>query len=100
MINGVRFNKKLRAEIERDKARAGEDRIDAQVKMAKMESEKARARKLNSDADMVDLNYVDKDHGFSSIHSANEKEKDRQHQAALAAMQIRAGDNNVGIARS
>ncbi len=93
-------NDKLRAEIERDKARAGEDRIDAQVKMAKMESEKARARKLNSDADMVDLNYVDKDHGFSSIHSANEKEKDRQHQAALAAMQIRAGDNNVGIARS
>ena len=93
-------NDKLRAEIERDKARASEDRIDAQVKMAKMESEKARARKLNSDADMVDLNYVDKDHGFSSIHSANEKEKDRQHQAALAAMQIRAGDNNVGIARS
>jgi hypothetical protein len=93
-------NDKLRAEIERDKARAGEDRIDAQVKMAKMESEKARARKLNSDADMVDLNYVDKDHGFSSIHSANEKEKDRQHQATLAAMQIRAGDNNVGIARS
>ena len=93
-------NDKLRAEIERDKARAGEDRIDAQVKIAKMESEKARARKLNSDADMVDLNYVDKDHGFSSIHSANEKEKDRQHQAALAAMQIRAGDNNVGIARS
>lgn len=93
-------NDKLRAEIERDKARASEDRIDAQVKIAKMESEKARARKLNSDADMVDLNYVDKDHGFSSIHSANEKEKDRQHQAALAAMQIRAGDNNVGIARS
>lgn len=90
-------NDKLRAEIERDKARAYEDQIDAKVKLAKMESELARARKLNSDADMVDLNYIDRDHGFSEIHKASEKEKDRMHQIMLAELQARAGDKNIGV---
>ena len=90
-------NNKLRAEIERDKARATEDRIDAQVKLAKMEAERARARKLNSDADMVDLSYIDRDHGFSEIHKASEKEKDRMHQIMLAELQARAGDKNIGV---
>jgi len=92
-------NDRIRAEIERDRARAAEDRIDAEVKLAKVEAERARARKLNSDADMADLNYLDKDHGFSEIHQANEKEKDRMHQLMLAELQRRAGDTNIGIAR-
>lgn len=92
-------NDRLRAEIEREKAKAAEDRIDAEVKLARIEAERARARKLNSDADMVDLNYLDKDHGFSEIHQANEKEKDRQHQLLLAELQRRAGDTNIGITR-
>ena len=90
-------NDELRAKIERDKARAAEDRLDAQVKLAKMEAERARARKLNSDADMVDLSYIDRDHGFSEIHKASEKEKDRMHQIMLAELQARAGDKNIGV---
>ena len=65
-----------------------------------MESELARARKLNSEADMTDLNYIDKDHGFSAIHDMSEKEKDRMHQILLAELQVRAGDKNIGISRS
>ena len=90
-------NEALRAEIERDRARAYEDRIDAKVKLAKMEAELARARKLNSDADIADLNYIDKDHGFSEIHKASEKEKDRMHQLLLAQLQKNAGDTNIGV---
>jgi hypothetical protein len=93
-------NDAIRADIERNKARAYEDQIDAKVKLAKMESELARARKLNSEADMTDLNYIDKDHGFSAIHDMSEKEKDRMHQILLAELQARAGDKNIGISRS
>lgn len=92
-------NDKIRAEIERDKARAIEDRVDAEVKLARAEADKARARKLNSDADIADLNYLDKDHGFSEIHKSSEKEKERQHQWMLAELQRQAGDKQIGIAR-
>lgn len=92
-------NEALKADIERNKARAYEDQIDAKVKLAKMEAELARARKLNSDADMVDLNYLDKDNGFSAIHAATEKEKDRSHQLMLAELQRAAGDKQIGMAR-
>lgn len=92
-------NDKLRAEIERDRARAAEDRVDAEVKLARADAERARARKLNSDADMADLNYLDKDHGFSEMHKASELEKERMHQLMLAELQRQAGDKNIGIAR-
>jgi hypothetical protein len=92
-------NEEIRARIARDKARAYEDQIDAKVKLAKMESELARARKLNSEADMTDLNYIDKDHGFSEIHKSSEQDKERAHQFMLAELQAKAGDKNIGIAR-
>lgn len=94
-------NDKIRAEITRDQARALEDRVDAEVKSAKAESERARARKLNSEADMTDLNYLDKDHGFSEIHKSSEKEKERRHQALLVELQARLGgpDEQLGIGR-
>jgi hypothetical protein len=53
----------MKAEIEDKKARAGENLIDAEVKKAKMNVELAKARKLGSEADMTDLDFLMKNEG-------------------------------------
>lgn len=88
---------KMKADIADKYARAGENEVDKLVKQAKYESEMAKARKLGSEADMKDLEFIDKDHGFKEQYDAEEKEKDRQHQANLVRLQRLAGDTNIGI---
>ena len=48
----------MQAEIKDRLARAGENEIDAQVKVAKMKTELAKARKLGSEADGMDLDFL------------------------------------------
>lgn len=64
---------KLKADIADKYARAGENEIDRLVKLNKAKVEEAKARKLNSDADMTDLDFLMKDTG------ADEESKQRQH---------------------
>ena len=92
-------NEVLKATIQDKLARAGENEIDAQLKMNKAEVEAAKARKLLSEADMKDLEFIDRDHGFKEQYQAEEKEKERQHQLMLAEVQRLAGDTNIGMAR-
>jgi len=92
-------NEKIKAEIADRYARAGENEIDRQLKQAKVNSEMAKARKTNSDADRVDLDFVDRDNGFREQYEASEKEKDRKHQIMMAEFQQRAGDTNIGLVR-
>ena len=92
-------NEVLKATIQDKLARAGENEIDAQLKMNKAEVEAAKARKLLSEADMKDLEFIDRDHGFKEQYQAEEKEKERQHQLMLAEIQRLAGDTNIGMAR-
>lgn len=54
----------MKAEIRDKNARAGENEIDAQVKLAKAKVEEAKARKLNSDSDMTDLDFLMKNEGI------------------------------------
>ena len=61
---------KLESEIERNNARAGEDMVDVEVKQAKAAVEKAKARKLHSDADMTDLMFLQKDAGLPEQEKA------------------------------
>ena len=90
-------NEKIKADIADKYARAKENEVDKLVKQAKYESEMAKARKLGSEADIKDLEFLDRDNGYTYQHQAEEKEKDRAHQRALAMFQAQNGDSNIGI---
>jgi len=119
-------NDKLRAEIERDRARAYEDQVDAKMKLAKIEVELAKAKKLRSEGENLDLDFVMKDEQIGSEermadreqkreemmlkatlqrelkqadneHKSFEKDRDRMHQLDLMAYQTRQGDKNIGV---
>ena len=56
-------NEKLKADIQDKYMRAKENDIDARLKSARAGFEEARARKMHSDADMTDLNFLKADQG-------------------------------------
>lgn len=64
---------KMKADITDKYARAEENTVDRQLKLAKAAVEQAKARKLDSDADLADLNFLEKDEGISHAQ-AMEKE--------------------------
>ena len=68
-------NQKLQSEIARNNARAGEDEIDIQLKMQKAQVEAAKARKLGSEADMTDLDFLLKNDGVDRADKATEREE-------------------------
>ena len=72
-------NQKLQSEIARNNARAGEDEIDIQLKMQKAQVEAAKARKLGSEADMTDLDFLLKNDGVDRADKATEREEKRLH---------------------
>ena len=51
-------NKKLQSEIERNISRASEDMQDVKIKAARATVELAKARKLESEADKLDLDFI------------------------------------------
>ena len=79
-------NAKLQSEIERNKARAGEDEIDRVLKMQKAEVEAAKARKLGSDADMKDLEFLMKNEGIDREDQARDREERRLHELDKIAL--------------
>ena len=79
-------NAKLQSEIERNKARAGEDEIDRVLKMQKAEVEAAKARKLGSEADSIDLDFLMKDQGVSEAQRFAEMESKRLHELDKMAL--------------
>jgi hypothetical protein len=64
----------MQAEIADKKARAGENLIDAEVKKAKMNVELAKARKLGSEADMTDLDFLMKNEGVDKQTKQDEED--------------------------
>lgn len=88
-------NEKLKSEIARNNARAGEDEIDMQLKIQKAEVEAAKARKLGSDADMMDLEFLMKNEGVDKRDKEVEREENRLHELdkiALGNMLAKKGD--------
>ena len=79
-------NAKLQSEIERNKARAGEDEIDRVLKLQKAEVEAAKARKLVSEADSIDLDFLMKDQGVSEAQKFAEHEAKRLHELDKMAL--------------
>ena len=106
---------KLEAEIERIKADAAnkiassvENEADRDEKLAQAELKRAQARKLMSEADNLDLDFVKKDEMIDE-QTAAEKEQmkfdmemrkkqfDRLHQLDVIQQQIDANDTNIGV---
>lgn len=56
----------MKANIADKMARAGENEIDAEVKKAKMQTELAKARKLQSEGDRIDQDFIMKDGGIDA----------------------------------
>ena len=78
----------LKAQIANEKAKANENAVDVQLKAAKTQSELAKAGKLSSEKDKVDLDYVEQATGLSQ-----ERELEKQ----VVAKQIQfnqAKENN------
>lgn len=65
----------MQAEIKDKLARAGENEIDAQVKVAKMKTELAKARKLGSEADGIDLDFLLKNDGVDGYEKKLDDEE-------------------------
>lgn len=88
---------KMKADIADKYARAGENEVDRELKIRKAQVEEAKARKLNSDADRTDLDFLRLNEGADKFERDEEKQKERDHQLLLAQLQKAAGDTNIGI---
>ena len=90
---------KMKADIADKYARAGENQVDRQLKLNKAEVEAAKARKLNSDADMTDLNFLQENAGEKHAREMEKKEFDRLSNLDSMAFQAQQKDTNIGVER-
>ncbi len=68
---------KLKAEIDERQSRANENAVDIEVKAARAELDKAKARDTHSKADMTDLDFLDKQSGKTFQRDMDKAEHDR-----------------------
>lgn len=90
-------NAKIKAEIEQLYASAHEDEADYRAKVAGAMVKEAQARKLTSEADIKDLDFLMKDQGVDAQREDEMFEKKRLHDLDMAAFQQLAGDKNIGF---
>jgi len=75
----------LAAQVANEKAKAQENQMDHELKTWKAEVEKAKARKLGSDADLSDLEFLEKETGIDLNKKIAEREADKKVQMDLKA---------------
>ena len=80
---------KLASEIERNKARAGEDQIDVVLKQQKAAVEAAKARKLGSEADGLDLAFLKDNEGVKESMAQAEAERKHAHDLDMQMLKHR-----------
>lgn len=101
---------KLKADVADKYARAAENDVDRQVKIAKAKREEAQARAINSKADLDDYSMLAKDRGWDRAdkmeeleakHRADLDKEKFKHVANLEQMrmQMQANDKNIGVNR-
>jgi hypothetical protein len=71
---------KMKADVADKYARAEENGIDAQLKQQKVQVEAAKARNLNSSADLADLEFLERDSGTSIRSKMEELEAKHRHE--------------------
>jgi hypothetical protein len=92
-------NKKLQADIEDKLARAGENIEDRKYKAWKAEVEKAKARKLEAESDLKDLDFLKADNEYDRVVENERALRDQAHQKEMAVFQKLSGDKNIGMVR-
>ena len=95
--NAKLANAKLKAEVANLYSRAGENDLDKELKAAKAEVEKAKARKLESEADIKDLDFLAKDSGTEFKQKLALEEYRRRANLDSMAFQAMQGDTNLGV---
>ena len=68
----------LEAQVKNEQAKGTENEADTELKYAKAESEKAKARALDSTADMTDLDFVQKKDGTQEARGEAGKNADHR----------------------
>lgn len=80
-------------------ARAGENKIDAQIKLAKAKVEEAKAKKISMDTNKAGLEFIMRDEGYDDYVKDTREAAERNHQLELVKIQVENKDNNIGIPR-
>ena len=80
-------------------ARAGENKIDAQIKLAKAKVEEAKAKKISMDTNKAGLEFLMRDEGYDDYVKDTREAAERNHQLELVKIQVENKDNNIGIPR-
>jgi hypothetical protein len=74
---------KLKADVADKYARADENKIDAELKVNKAAVEAAKARKLGSEADRIDLDFLKSDEGYDDEFTMQREQMSQQHQMEM-----------------
>jgi hypothetical protein len=88
---------KIKADIADKYARAGENEVDRELKLKKAKVEEAKARKLNSDADIADMNFLRTDEGVDHKEKMELENFKRLSNLDSMALQIANKDTNIGV---
>jgi len=100
----------LQAQVQNETAKGQENAVDVQLKTAKTATEQAKARSLESGADLTDLDFVDKESGNKNkreeamedkkhAHNLENKEFDRQVNLDNKQLDAEINVDNTGIDR-
>jgi len=92
-------NEKIKAEVTWKQSLAQMDPVDAELKMRKAEVEAAKARKLEAEADLKDLEFVAMDEGVSHQQKLEIEERKRLANLDVLAFQAMNGDTRLGVQR-
>ena len=87
----------LAAKIQAEQARAAMFSSDTRVDAAKVTSELAKARNLDSDSDLKDLEFMMKDEGEEERQRKEAFDRKRGHDLDMAVVQGQFGDKNIGV---
>ena len=94
-------NQKLKSEIERNMSRSDENEVDILLKQNKALVEAAKARKLQTDADLGDLKFLKEDEGISHKERLELEEFKRLNNLDVLAFQAKYGKEGeeLGVMR-
>jgi len=97
--NAMLENAKLKAEVGKLYSMAEENYVDVRKKTAEAVLKEQQARKVASEADKIDLDFLEKQSGRDHEKELEKKNFDRLSNLDQMAFQAMHGDKNLGVAR-
>lgn len=89
----------LDAKIQVELSKAQEAKYDMSLKEAKAIVEASKSRKLDSESDLKDLEFMMRDEGVDEINRIQAFERQRGHDLDLMVLQKQLGDRVIGVPR-